>query len=258
MVLAMTHTTKASSTPNDDRLNQAKADLHAASRAAVRRLRSLDARQAERELAAVVYAGLDEATAAALRRYDEAVEARVQQQAEAPSAPDPAPYPDRDVPGLLLVQPSAATGIYRTYRLSAEAWARLRRPFDFDDVQYTALNAIPESGYGTISPILDPAALRNRLDEGAGPEGWSLRYACVAGGLVKGTLRIGSAEREGFGEGNAWEAAQEAWRWAAVEFGIGVGLEGETVLGVRVDEEGHVADWEGLRVALVAAGSITG
>ena len=246
MVLAMNDQT------TNDPLDHAKADLHAATRAVLQRLQAPHARQAERDLARAVYDRLDAATQAALRHYDDDVEARARLQAGVTL-----PYGPRDRGGLVPL-PARASADPLSAPLSAEAWARLRRPFRFDDVQYTGLAADPELGYGTLNPILDLAALRDRLDEVLGPEGWGLRYTSVAGGLVKVTLRIGPAEREGFGEGNAWEAAAQGWLWAAVEFGIGVGLEGETVLGVKVDEEGHVADWEGLRRALVAAGSISG
>jgi hypothetical protein len=59
--------------------------------------------------------------------------------------------------------------------MSAPAWSRLAAPFAPDAVRWHAVAIDEAEGRVRLAPHLDPARLRARLDEVAGPQGWSLR-----------------------------------------------------------------------------------
>ena len=229
--------------PRHDRLAEAATDLHAATRAVLLLLGSLEALQAERAFAARVFERLGEADAEELRAYEEEVEERAQLAQAAWSAKGLSPGPE--------AKPSQAA-------LSEAAWAQLRRPFAFEEVAFIDVLSDPASGRGTIRPVVAASALRNRLDEGVGPAGWHLRFELLPGGLVKAELTVGGTTRENFGEGDPWLAGEEAWRRAAALFGIGVGLEGKAVMAAEVDPGGRITNRAVLRRQLAEAGVIAG
>ena len=116
--------------------------------------------------------------------------------------------------------------------MSVPAWSRLAAPFAAGAVRWHAVTIDEVEGRVRLAPHLDPAWLRARLDEVAGPQGWSLRLTpWGADGLIAeltladtvraavvrvaaapglqaddGTLDAGAAAT-----GAAWTAAAEAF-----------------------------------------------
>ena len=79
--------------------------------------------------------------------------------------------------------------------MSAPAWSRLAAPFAPEAVRWHAVAIDEAEGRVRLAPHLDPARLRARLDEVAGPQGWSLRLSPWGGDGLIAELTVADAVR---------------------------------------------------------------
>ena len=86
-------------------------------------------------------------------------------------------------------------GAWYPPRVSDAPWTRLAATFPVSDVAW-AVVAVEEPGdVAIVTPRLRPEAIRERLDEVCGLEGWSLAFQPFAGGAVGCTLSIGHVRK---------------------------------------------------------------
>ncbi len=100
---------------------------------------------------------------------------------------------------------------------------RLAEPFEPEDVRWMLLRVDEQANLAFVRPYLVQEALQARLDEVAGPAGWSLRYSQFHGGIAC-ELRVGEAVRSAvadYGHGRSdQECSHLAFALAAQLFGM--------------------------------------
>jgi hypothetical protein len=130
----------------------------------------------------------------------------------------------------------------------AELWHRLREPFKPSRVKWRMDQASHRTKKVMLLCYIDARTVAMRLDEVCGPTGWSVRYEPWEGGVLC-TLTIytarGPIEKQGVGTAGNFEqvkgAASDAFKRAAVQWGIGRYLYSVPSPWVPVQDKGHIS-----------------
>lgn len=123
---------------------------------------------------------------------------------------------------------------------------KLQAPFDPADVDFRPQGQPNANGQGRVVAYVDARTVQDRLDEVFGPEGWSFTWEAVAVGksieIVKGTITVNGVAKSDVGDAGDTEpsksAVSDAFKRAAVQWGVGRYLYGLGASYVKVREQG--------------------
>ena len=104
----------------------------------------------------------------------------------------------------------SGAGAWYPPRVSDAPWTRLAAAFRVSDVAWTVVAMEEPGDAAVVTPRLRPEAIRGRLDEACGLEGWSLAFEPFAGGAVGCTLSIGQVRKSAVVDASPLGAAATA------------------------------------------------
>lgn len=129
--------------------------------------------------------------------------------------------------------------------MSTSLWSRLAAPLEADAVHWRIVEIEPDGRAARMAPEASADAVAARLDDVAGPEGWSLRYLAFGDGAVGCELRVGEVTKSAVVASPRWngkrplldpaQLADAAFAAAARRLGIDAPMPADAAAWVEID-----------------------